>query len=298
MRRWSLAAAVVAIGLATAACGGAPSSGGGASSGAAPSSAAAGAGQPVHVLYAGSLVNLMEKQLGPKFAGATGYKYLGEGAGSDALANEIKGKVKQADVFISASPATNQKLQGAGNGNWVSWYATFASSPLLIGYNPNSRFAADLKSKPWQQVVAEPGFKLGRTDPATDPKGKLAVQALNQVGLSAQANDQSQVFPETELIGRLQSGQLDAGFFYSTEATSAKLTTIPAAPVSLQATYTVTVLNQAPDQAGAEAFVNYLLGTDGQAVLKAAGLELTSPPKVSGTASAVPAALHPAIPAG
>jgi molybdate/tungstate transport system substrate-binding protein len=284
-----MAAVAIAIGLGAAACGGGASPGA-ASAGAAPSSV--GAGQPVHVLYAGSLVNLMEKRLGPKFAAASGYQYLGEGAGSDALANEIKGKVKQADIFISASPATNQKLRGAGNGNWVSWYATFASSPLVIGYNPNSRFAADLKSKPWQQVVAEPGFRLGRTDPATDPKGKLAVQALDQVGRGALAAEVSQVFPENELIGRLQSGQLDAGFFYSTEATSAKIATIPATPVALQATYTVTVLNQAPDQAGAIAFVNYLLGADGQATLKAAGLQVTSPPVVSGDAASIPPALH------
>jgi molybdate transport system substrate-binding protein len=296
MRRVGLLGTVLGTALALgllAGCGGGSTSGGGA-----PASSPAGAGTPVRVLYAGSLVNLMEKQLGPKFASATGYKYQGEGGGSDGLANEIKGKVKQADVFISASPATNQKLQGAANGNWVSWYATFASSPLLIGYNPNSKFAADLKSKPWQQVIAEPGFRLGRTDPTTDPKGKLAVQALNQVGLSALATDNSQVFPETELVGRLQSGQLDAGFFYSTESTSMKIATIPIRPVSLGATYTVTLVNQAPDQAGAQAFVNYLLGPDGSATLKAAGLDLTSPPKLSGDTAAVPAALRPALPAG
>jgi molybdate/tungstate transport system substrate-binding protein len=283
---------VAALGLAVAGCGGGTSTNAEGSPSAQP-----GAGQPVHVLYAGSLVNVMENQVGPKFAAATGFKYQGEGGGSDGLANEIKGKVKQADVFISASPSTNNKLQGAGNGNWVSWYATFASSPLVIGYNPNSRFAADLKSKPWSQVLAEPGFKLGRTDPVTDPKGKLSVQALNQAGLSALAKDQSQVFPETELIGRLQSGQLDAGFFYSTEATSAKIATVPTTPIALQATYTVTVLNQAPDQAGAVAFVNYLLGPDGSAALKAAGLQLVSPPTVTGDKATVPAALHPAIPA-
>jgi molybdate/tungstate transport system substrate-binding protein len=294
MMRWLLVSTVAVLGLAVAGCGG---SGGGAPAGAPPRSGQAGAGQPVHVLYAGSLVNLMEKDLGPKFAAATGYNYQGEGAGSTQLANEIKGKVKQADVFISASPDTNKTLQGAPNGNWVSWYATFASSPLLIGYNPDSRFAADLRSKPWRQVIAEPGLRLGRTEPATDPKGKLAVQALDQVGLSSMARDQSQVFPETELIGRLQSGQLDAGFFYSTESTSAKIATIPIPPVSLKATYTVTVLNPAPDQAGAIAFVNYLLGPDGTAALKAAGLDLASPPKVTGDAASVPAALRPAIPA-
>ncbi|MCU1663177.1 MAG: hypothetical protein JWR58_3242 [Pseudonocardia sp.] len=290
MRSWRLVGALAAVALAVAGC----SSGSGASTG---PSASAGAGQPVHVLYAGSLVNLMERDIGPKFAAASGYRYQGEGGGSAGLANEIKGKVKQADVFISAGPSVNHTLEGADNGNQVSWYATFASSPLVIGYNPHSRFAADLTSKPWQQVLAEPGFRLGRTDPTTDPKGALAVQALNQEGLTSLAADQGEVFPETELVGRLQSGQLDAGFFYSAEALPDRIPTIRIPPVSLGAAYTVTVLNSARDQAGAVAFVNYLLGHDGSSTLTADGFQLTSPPAVSGDAGAVPAGLHPLIPA-
>jgi molybdate/tungstate transport system substrate-binding protein len=296
MRSWRVVGVLAVAGLALAGCTGSGSNSGAGGASANPAAPAAN-GQPVRVLYAGSLVNLMERDIGPKFAAASGYRYQGEGGGSDALANEIKGKVKQADVFISASPATNSKLEGAANGNEVSWYATFASSPLVIGYNPDSKFAADLTSKPWQQVLAEPGFRLGRTDPTTDPKGKLAVQALDQGGLTNLASDQSEVFPETELVGRLQSGQLDAGFFYSAEATPDKIPTITIPPESLGAAYTVTVLDQAPDQAAAVAFVNYLLGHDGSSALTANGFRLTSPPKVSGDAGAVPAALHPQIPA-
>ena len=46
-------------------------------------------------------------------------------------------------MFVSASPAVNATLEGAANGNWVSWYATFATTPLVLGYNPTSKFAAD-----------------------------------------------------------------------------------------------------------------------------------------------------------
>lgn len=56
----------------------------------------------VSVLYAGSLVNLMEKKVGPDFTQATGYPYEGEGKGSTALANEIKGHLRTPDIFISA----------------------------------------------------------------------------------------------------------------------------------------------------------------------------------------------------
>jgi molybdate/tungstate transport system substrate-binding protein len=256
---------------------------------------------PVDVLYAGSLVNMMEKQIGPAFRTATGYTFTGFAAGSDALAQQIKGKVRVADVFISASPTVNTSLEGASNGNWESWYATFATSPLVLGYNSNSKFAADLKSKPWYQVITEPGFLLGRTDPTTDPKGKLTVAALNTAAhtysdpaLSSLAASSSSVFPEETLVGRLQAGQLDAGFFYTSETTAASIPTIPLTGLNLKATYTITVVNNAPDESGAEAFVSYLLGPAGQAVLKRDGFELAQPYTVNGTG--LPSSLSGVLP--
>jgi len=139
----------------------------------------AGAGT-VNVLYAGSLVNLMEHGIGPAFDKAAGVSFRGYAGGSNKLANEIKGKLVPGDVFISANPKVNDDLMGAANGGWVDWYVTFAQSPLVIGYNPSSRFAADLKSKPWYEVLQEPGIRIGRTDPKLDPKGKLTLELLKR----------------------------------------------------------------------------------------------------------------------
>jgi len=245
----------------------------------------------VSVLYAGSLVNLMEHDLGPRFAAATGYTYQGQGAGSTALANQIKGKTKRAGVFISASPTVNDKLMG----DFESWYATFAAAPLVLGYNPHSRFATALRTERWPRVIGQPGFRLGRTDPGIDPKGKLAVQALQQVGLGNLATGTQGVYPETELVGRLQAGQLDAGFFYRNEAVGAGIPTAALDPVMLHATYTVSVLRNAPDQAGAVAFANYLLGAPGRAILRQHGLDVLTPPTLTGDRAAVPAPLKPVL---
>jgi len=145
-------------------------------------------------------------------------------------------------------------------------------------------------------VVTQPGFRLGFTDPATDPKGELAAEALTDTAskqklpaLKKLAANTADVFPEETLVGRLQSGQLDAGFFYTAEATAGKIATVPVTGEDLKATYTISVLNQAPHEAAAEKFVSYLLGSAGQATLKKDGFDLTSPPKVSG--SGVPSSL-------
>ena len=262
----------------------------------APAASAAG---KVNVLYAGSLVNLMEHGVGPAFDKASGDTFQGFAGGSSGLANQIKGKLRQGDVFISASPKVNDGLMGAANGDWVRWYVTFAQSPLVIGYDASSKFAADFKSKPWYQVLMEPGIKIGRTDPKLDPKGALTVTLMkaaeafyNSPGLSEKIigtpDNPAQVLPEETLVGRLQSGQLDVGFFYSTETADAKIPalTLPA-EIAPKAVYTATILHNAPNAAGADAFLVFFLGADGQRIMTEHGLaaqKLT----LSGDAGGVP----------
>lgn len=291
-RRLTLAAAAAAVLAAAWASTGAAS----------PQRHAAGT---VTVLYAGSLVNVMEQQVGPAFAKATGYGYSGYGAGSTAIANQIKSKLKRGDVFISAAPSVNKTLMGAGNGNWVSWYGEFAAAPLVIGYNPKSKFASAFKTKPWWTVLTTPGLLLGRTDPVLDPKGVLTIQFINRASktlgmpsLFAQTlvstENTAQIFPEETLLGRLEAGQLDAGFFYSIEAKAANLPTVaPPLGTHYGARYTVTILNNDPNSAGALAFVQFLLGPQGTALLKQDGFQLLNDDEVGGDQSAVPVALKP-----
>ena len=268
-----------------------------------PEASAAG---KVNVLYAGSLVNLMEHGIGPAFDKATGNTFQGYAGGSGLLANQIKGKLRQGDVFVSANPKVNNSLMGAGNGDWVSWYVAFAQSPLVIGYNPSSKFAAELKTKPWYQVLTEPGIRIGRTDPKLDPKGALTLQLMKQAETTYNVPDLSQkvlgapenpaqVLPEETLVGRLQSGQLDVGFFYSTETSDAKIPAIdlPAA-IAPKAVYTVTILRDAPNPTGADQFVAFMLGADGSGVMKAHGLDLLKP-SLTGTTEAVPADIRSAV---
>lgn len=283
-RRYPWRAALIAIllVLAVAGCGG--------------SSAKKGS---VSVLYAGSLQALMNSHIGPAFQRATGYTFNGYPAGSKDLASEIKGKVRVGDVFISAAPAVNQTLKGSSNGNWVSWYAPFATTELVLGYNRSSSYARALRSEPWYRVISRPGFRLGFTDPKLDPKGVLTVAALEKAAdayhvpaLRRIAREQSNLFPEQDLVGRLQAGQLDAGFFYTVEASAARIPTVPLSSIHEHATYTITVLNRAPNSTGAEAFVKFLLGSRGQSLLRAAGLTVQTPKAVG---SGVPPSLSSAV---
>src|SRR5215813_12118146 len=98
----------------------------------------------VSVLYAGSLATVMENGLGPAFSKASGAEYKGEAQGSLGAARMIHDHLRTPDVFISADPTVNESvLMGSKNGNLVTWFASFASSQLVLAYHPKSRFAAD-----------------------------------------------------------------------------------------------------------------------------------------------------------
>ena len=193
----------------------------------------------VSVLYAGSLATIMENGVGPAFSKATGIAYKGEAHGSLGAARLIHDHLRSPDVFISADPAVNENvLMGSKNGNLVTWFATFASSQLVLAYNPKSRFAADFAAAaagktPWYEVLAKPGVRFGRGDPTIDPKGYRTLFLFNLAGkhyrrpeipaLLGEALNPAQVLPEVSLLARVESGQFDAGIFYKHEIVAYKL---------------------------------------------------------------------------
>jgi molybdate/tungstate transport system substrate-binding protein len=250
----------------------------------------------VDVFSAGSLDTVMTKSIGPAFHAATGYTLVDTSHGSSSLAADIKNKVAVADVFVSASPAVDATLEGAANGNWVSWYATFANSPEVLGYYPKSKFAKDLQTMPWYKVITMTGFLLGRTNPTQDPGGVLAAKALQETAtaqhlpaLSTLATESSDVYEEDTEQADIQTGQLDASFMYEADAISQDSPFVKLTGVSLAGDYTITIVKGAPHMAAAEAFIEFLLGPTGQAEMKADQFGVVSPATVTG--SGVPSGL-------
>jgi ABC-type molybdate transport system substrate-binding protein len=291
---------------------------------------------PVSVLYAGTLVGIFERHVGPALENVTGYTFQGEGKGSIALANLIKAKVRQPDVFVSADVSVNKILQGPANGDYVAWWVPLARTEMVIAWSPKSRFGADFQAakdgtRSFESVLTQPGLRFGRADPELGPKGyrtlftfdldarRIGDPALPQKILGGRDNS-SQLFPEEQMVARLQAGELDAGTFYKVEAVEAGLPylslpkEINQGDVTLAAQYatatyttkkgmtyigapiiyTVTIPRTVRNPAGAQAFVGYLLGPDGQAMLAAQGLD-TTPPVVAGDPAAVPPSLRPLV---
>ena len=290
-------------------------------------------GGTVNVFYAGSLVNLNEILVGPAFAAATGYTYQGKSAGSLAIANQIKGKVATPDVVEFADPTVNNTLMGSANGNYVSWYFTYASSTLVIGFDTKSRFARDFVAVQhhrlvWYKALLQHGLRIGRTDPNLDPKGYRAIWMARlaqriyhlknfESKIFGSDTNPSQVFPEEVLVARMLTGQISAGIFYLSEVRDLGIPYITLPPqvnlgdakyANLYATqsfttnkgvkvvgapiqYTITIPSTVKNEAGAEAFVQFVLSKRVRAISAAHGL-LPFKITVGGDLAAVPTSLE------
>ena len=280
----------------------------------------------VFVMYAASLLKTFENSLGPSFEKKTGYTYTGEGRGSVQVANMIIDGQRKPDLFVSAGTIPIMKLMNNTDNNGAKaplaqWLVKFASAEMVIAYSPtSSRFYNELEKArigqiPWYQVLSEPGFKFGRTDPELDPKGYYMVIAAKLANIYykdkdikqrilGQDRNPKQIFPEETLTTTLETGQLDAIAAYKHEAIAKGLSYISLPPqINLanptysdlykKASYTLdtgqTVYGELiyfsvtiPEMTvnnlnGAISFVRFLLSTDGEHILQSQGLNYIKP---------------------
>ncbi len=235
----------------------------------------------VSVLYAGSLVTAMEGPIKSALLEAR-LAFEGEPGGSKALANLIIAGVRSPDVFISVDPRIV-----AGLGPRVASATTFAGTSLGIAWAPTSKYAAlfDLVADgkaPLQRALETPGLRVGRTDPQLDPKGAYTLAAVTMwLGSAGErrllGDDQNpaQIFPEQDLLARVDTGQADVGFFYRTEAIARGYRFVPLpgkAALTDRITYTIAVMRAAPHPKQARAFADFILSGRGRAILERAGL--------------------------
>lgn len=184
-------------------------------------------------------------------------------AGSSDLVAQLTGGAP-ADVFASADTANMTKAVDAGlvAGDPVN----FASNTLTIvtapGNPKNIASFADLAKPGNAVVVCAPQVPCGA---ATKKVEAATGTVLTPV------SEESNV---TDVLGKVTSGQADAGLVYVTDAAGAgdKVTAI-AFPESSGAvnTYPIAVLEESKNVATARKFVELVTGPDGQKVLAAAG---------------------------
>lgn len=235
----------------------------------------------VTVLYAGSLVTPMEKPIKAALRDR-GIDFQGEPGGSKALANLIIAGVRSPDVFIAVDPQLVTKL-----GDRVASATTFAGTSLGVAWAPSSRYVAvfDRVAKgdmPLDDALETPDLRIGRTDPQLDPKGAYTIEGMTlwlgrdgERRILGDDENPSQIFPEQDLLARVDTGQADVGFFYRTEAIARGYKFIPlpgSAALTDRITYTLAIMKAAPHPLQAKEFADFILTGPGRAILERAGL--------------------------
>jgi len=232
---------ITCVALAAAAC---------SSSSSTTSSAPAKPTGTASVAAASSLSFLNEKVVGPSFTKAEGYKYSGTYNASGDLESDIASGEISPNVFESVGGDNITPLFP----KYTNWYVQYAGTSMVVAYNPNSKYASEFKafadgSKPLSglfTLMETPGFKLGRTDPNTDPQGRDFIymlelaQAYYKLPSDTVAKilgttdygsaNSSQIYAEASLPATLQSGQLDASSAFITEAIQLHMDYIPLPP--------------------------------------------------------------------
>jgi molybdate/tungstate transport system substrate-binding protein len=261
---------------------------------------------PLDVAYAGSMGSIMEGPLKSSAAQSLKLELHGRAQGSSALAQLIAGGSIRPDVFISVTPGPMLTVLRAGKADIALPIAhtemVIAYSPKSR-FAAKLTAAAEGKTN-WWEVLQEPGLRFGRTDPVTDPQGRniifsmmLAEKLLRRPGLAAKilgpTINPQQIFTEPTVQARLQSGELDAASAYKIQPGPFNLPYITLPPeinlsgqnvqrdhpeISLAVqgkTYRpeplifyAAMLKDAPDKKGAEAFVQWLNGAEGQTIFR------------------------------
>ena len=185
--------------------------------------------------------------------------------GSQALATAIQ-QGAPADVFASADAANMSELTAAGY--VVSGTAqTFARNVLEIVVKAgNPKGIQSLSDLARQGVVVVLG------DPSILPAGRFGAQALAQAHVTVQP---ASVEPSvTAILSKVQAGNADAGIVYRSDVVSGGSSVtgvaIPAAQ-NVVALYSIAVLKNPANPAGAQAFVQFVMSNQGQAILQSAG---------------------------
>ena len=263
------------------------------------------------IFHAGSLsvpFDAMEKEFETLHPGVDVQR---EAGGSTASARKISEIGKPADIMVSADYTVIDKVLIP---DFAAVNIRFATNQLVLCYTDTSRYADEVNSGNWYEILQRPDVVWGHSDPNLDPcgyrslmvmqlaEGQYGIPGLNAALLANRPEEN--VRPKSvDLISLMQSGNMDYAWEYLSvaEQHGLRYVTIPdeinlgnyefdanyaTAIVDVSGsepgqtmqmvggsiTYGVTLVNDRPNPAAAEAFLQYLLDPDnGLKILESMG---------------------------
>jgi molybdate transport system substrate-binding protein len=185
-------------------------------------------------------------------------------AASSELVTQITEGGAPADVFASADQSNMAKLTEAGaNGTDPVLFATNALEIIVAPDNPlEIDGVEDLGNDELITVVCAPEV----------PCGTYAQQIFDAAGVIV--NPDSLEENVRAVVTKVTAGEADAGIVYTTDviATGGRASGVEIpAEINVVAEYPITTTSEAPNLAGAQAFIDFVLSEQGQGIVQSYG---------------------------
>lgn len=225
--------------------------------------AASSAGTTALTVFAAASLQASFTKIGGQFEAANpGTKVAFSFNGSSTLVDQLKGGAR-ADVFASADESNMTKATSASlMAGTPTIFATNVLTLVVAPGNPRKITGLDASLDGTKLVICAVGV----------PCGNATVALAKDLGVTLKPVSEEQKV--TDVLGKVSSGEADAGVVYVTDAKGAGDTV---ASVAIKHSdqvvnrYPIGVTASSKQAAQAAAFVAYVLGPDGQAVLATNG---------------------------
>lgn len=146
--------------------------------------------------------------------------------GSRTVARKVTELGDKVDILCSADYTVIDTLVMP---EYADWNALFAENSMVIMYSKDSKFADEITSDNWYEIMVKDGVNFGHSEPNADPCGyrsvllfQLAEKYYKVDGLNEQlinARKDKNIRPKSvELIAMLETGELDYAFEYESVA--------------------------------------------------------------------------------
>jgi molybdate/tungstate transport system substrate-binding protein len=221
-------------------------------------------------------------------------KILSEAAGSLDCARKITELRRPCDIIASADYVVIDRLL-------IPKYAQknqpFAQNEMAIVHTSKSRYANEIHSDNWREVLLRSDVYIGRADPDADPCGYRTLLTLQLAGCEQEIKAKKNQFirpKEVDLLALLETGSLDYIFLYKSVAIQHGLPYValsdsinlsnrdlaqhyatagvyvrgntPTDSLYMEGApmvYSFAILNEAPNPRVAQAFAHFMLEPDG-----------------------------------
>jgi len=134
----------------------------------------------ISVYHAGSLTIPLEK-IKVGFDDQNRVNLLLEPDGSVTSVKKITELGKEADLIAVADYNLISSMLFP---NYTDWYIIFARNEMTLTYTNDSRYASNITSENWYEILAKPDVKWGFADPNQDPAGYRSLMVIQLAELT------------------------------------------------------------------------------------------------------------------